>query len=286
MPVVNAPRCRKSCRTRQHAGVPNLFPDVGELFLQVSSGRRIVFARAPVLGVAVDLVDLATWGQRNLVNTNDARRYHFAWQPVAVVAQFLPTHRAAHEVGKQFALIVQSGSLTLQVADLPQDAANAIDVDIVVQFVKRLLSGFVSQSNVPAVWQRIVVIAALLLVDIDARIVDQAVCRPPGILRPYPGCPIMQERVDVLQRHVPITIKIHKPSFGKDFVIGKYLDVENPRNRVFHTVVDFSGLDDLLFDARAVKHAMTKQVVEPRFEDLSPRQTRDNAVEYCSRVPN
>ena len=65
----------------------------------------------------------------------------------------------------------------LGVTDLGHDLVNARLIKLIVELRHCLVAGLLPEAHVPAIGHRVVVEAALLLVDIDADIVDETVGR-------------------------------------------------------------------------------------------------------------
>ena len=152
-------------------------------------------------------------------------------------------------------LIGAAAEALLVVADLAQDLAHVVEVDVVVELVERRLRGLVTQAHVPAVGQGVVVEAALLLVDVDADVVDQAVGRAAGVLRAHPRHLPPQIGEHLVQPDIAVAVEVDEADLVEDPVVAEDLDVERARHLVGDPVVDLArrqhrGVDLLRAAAR------------------------------------
>src|SRR5205085_2478359 len=105
------------------------------------------------------------------------------------------------------------------------------------------ITGLLPQAHVPAVRQRVVVEPALLLVNVDADIVNEAVGRTACVRRSEPRRALSQVGVHLRERHTPIPIKVDKLNVAEYAVITENVHLEVTRDRILTPVVGFACLE-------------------------------------------
>ena len=105
------------------------------------------------------------------------------------------------------------GRWRFDIADLGHNLLDAGYVQLVVEFVNGFVSRLLAKTYIPAVGKSVVVISPLLLMNVDADIVDEAVRGASCICRPVPSCLRLQEVEHVLQRDAPVAVEVDELHF-------------------------------------------------------------------------
>ena len=147
------------------------------------------------------------------------------------------------------------------VADVRQQAGDLDLVDLVVELLESLVTGLVSQPDVPAVGLGVVVVAPLLAVHLDAGHVDEAVRRPTGVGRSHPRRPRLEELVELGELDVDVAVEVEELDLVEDgVVVEDALLGEQFGHRVGRVVVDASGLEHRPVDFVGVEAALLELV--------------------------
>src|SRR5438128_1380117 len=96
----------------------------------------------------------------------------------------------------------------LRIADLRHNLSNARFIDLVVKLRHRLLARFLSKTYIPTVRESVIVKSTLLLVHVNADVVNEAVRGAAGIRWTHPRCVRSEERVHLRKRSAPVSIEI------------------------------------------------------------------------------
>ena len=168
----------------------------------------------------------------------------------------------------------------LGVTDLGHDLVNARLIKLIVELRHCLVAGLLPEAHVPAIGQRVVVEAALLLVDIDADIVDEAVGRAACVWRTDPRRVLLQEGVQLRQRHAPVTIEVHKLDVVEHPVAAEDVHVEMTRDRILTPVVGLARFEDEGVQLADIEILTLEDLFsEPRLEELTARESGDDVAD-------
>ena len=221
-------------------------------------------------------VELAVGGVGQFVDVDERRRDRRGRQPVGEEASQLRRRRQFDRVRGRLDPRGEHGARPRLVPDLAEHALHVVEVELVVELLHRLGARLVAEAHVPRVGHRVVVVALLGLVGVDARRVHEAVGRASGVGRSHPRRSGREEVEHVRELDVDVAVEVDEGDPVEHVVGGEHRRVEQPVRRIGHAVVAAPCLDDGAVDRVGIEPlAVELAGHQARLEQLAAAETGD-----------
>ena len=123
-------------------------------------------------------------------------------------------------------------------------------------------------------------VSTLLLVNVDADIVDEAVRRTARIRGADPRCALPQIGVHLRQRHAPIPVEVDELNVAEHAIVAEDVDLEMTRDRILPPVVGFARLEHEVVQLGDVEILTLEDLFgQARLEKLTTRQSRHDVAD-------